>query len=402
MSASRSVISIAPRHTKPAVFNGTDIAWRQLCDLHPNAETPEVLMAVIEYCAVRNLDPFKRPVHVVPMWNSKLRRRVQVVMPGINEIEITAHRTNKFAGLDEPKWGRTVRTMFKGAAENDDGSTSTVEVEVEYPETCSVTAYRLVGNVRQPFTEQLYWLESYATAGFKSTVPNTRWRKAPRQMLHKCTKAAVLRLAFPEEGLGYAAEEMEDQHTPSGGVTIEGKVDQGHDPGMTDRDRQADAAFPPPSQPSEGATATGDGGLRLDMLDEPNGTTWLRHLRGLLDAAETYDEYITISGHHSVRAKLANDARTPAGFRDLINEALANAHERLAPSEADTGSTGLPPMEQALADMMAEVDQMDLIALAGLPSSASWRKRVNDLFPLDADVLAEHIAERTALLRTPR
>ena len=36
-------------------------------------------------------------------------------------------------------------------------------------------------------------------------------------MLHKCVKAAVLRAAFPEEGLDYAAEEMDGHETEGGG-----------------------------------------------------------------------------------------------------------------------------------------------------------------------------------------
>jgi phage recombination protein Bet len=395
MSQSKA-LSIAPRHLKPAAFNGTEIAWRQLCDLHPNAETPEILMAVVEYCAVRNLDPFKRPVHVVPMWNTKLRRRVQVVMPGINEVEITAHRTNKFAGLDEPKFAEPLtRTTFEGDVENEDGSTGKTKVTVEYPEWCQVTAYRLVGNVRQPFTERLYWLESYATAGFKTTVPNARWRKAPRQMLHKCTKAAVLRLAFPEEGLGYAAEEMEDQQTPTGGITIEGKADHG-DPGLTDRDRQADAAFPP-------AGSSAPSGAATDPLEEPNGTIWLKNLGRVLAAAKSLGEANAIGSHPRVLTAL-NEA--PTLIRSQIRETLAAAYERFAPidqgppDEGDPDGDADPPMEQALADMMAEVDQMDAIALAGLASSAPWRKRVNDLFPLDQDALAEHIAERHIALKT--
>jgi phage recombination protein Bet len=400
MSQSKA-LSMAPRWQRPTAFNGTDTAWRVLCDLYPAAETTEIIMAVVEYCAVRHLDPFKRPVHIVPMYNTKLRRRVQVVMQGINEIETTAHRTQKFAGLDEPKWGPLRSTPFKGVAENEDGSSAPIEITVEYPEWCSVTAYRLVGNERRPFTEQLYWLESYATAGFKSTVPNARWRKAPRQMLHKCTKAAVLRLTFPEEGLGYAAEEMEDQATDTGGVTIDGKIDHG-DPGLSDRDRQADAAFPPPPAPPGEAT---------DPLEEPNGTIWLKNLGRLLDAARTLGEVIKIGAHPRVLTAI-NEA--PTLIRRSITDMLKVAHERMAPvgephdegppdeGGPDPDGDEPPPMEQALADMMAEVDQMDAITIGGLAASAPWRKRVNDLFPLDADMLAEHIAERIAALKAPR
>jgi hypothetical protein len=72
--AARQAMTIAPRHTKPPVFGGTDAAWRVLCDLYPSAETPEIVMAVVEYCAAKRLDPFKRPVHIVPMWNRAAAR----------------------------------------------------------------------------------------------------------------------------------------------------------------------------------------------------------------------------------------------------------------------------------------------------------------------------------------
>ena len=57
----RQVITVAPRAAKPAMFSGSDLAWRTLCDLYPAAETPEIIMAVVEYCAARRLDPFKKP-----------------------------------------------------------------------------------------------------------------------------------------------------------------------------------------------------------------------------------------------------------------------------------------------------------------------------------------------------
>jgi phage recombination protein Bet len=182
----RQAMTIAPRHLKPAVFGGTDAAWRVLCDLYPSAETPEIVMAVVEYCATKRLDPFKRPVHIVPMWNAKLRRRVQTVMRGINEIEIVAARTGAWAGMDLPQWGPEVERIFRGTIENDDGSARKVEATLKCPHWCAVTVYRLVGGERRAFTAQLFWEESYGTAGFRSEVPNERWSKAPHQMLHKC------------------------------------------------------------------------------------------------------------------------------------------------------------------------------------------------------------------------
>ena len=129
----QQALTIASRFPKPQTFNGTGTAWRVLCDLYPAAETVEVIGAVIDYCAVRRLDPFKRPVHVVSMYNWKLRRKVQVVMQGINEVEITASRTGKWAGLDAPKWGPEVERTFRGSFENDDGSTRAIEVKLRFP-----------------------------------------------------------------------------------------------------------------------------------------------------------------------------------------------------------------------------------------------------------------------------
>jgi len=81
-------------------------------------------------------------------------------------------------------------------------------VQVTFPEWVAVTVYRLVNGRRCAFTEEVYWLEAYSTAGGKySQVPTAMWLKRPKGQMAKCGKAASLRTAFPEE-CGYAAEEM--------------------------------------------------------------------------------------------------------------------------------------------------------------------------------------------------
>jgi hypothetical protein len=80
---------------------------------------------------------------------------------------------------------------------------------VTFPEWVAVTVYRLVGGRRCAFTEEVYWMEAYSTAGGKnSQLPTAMWIKRPKGQLSKCGKAASLRAAFPEE-CGYAAEEMD-------------------------------------------------------------------------------------------------------------------------------------------------------------------------------------------------
>ena len=390
----RQALAPAPRHMKPAIFAGTEAAWRVLCDLYPSAETPEIVMAVVEYCAAKRLDPFKGPVHIVPMWNSKLRRRVQTIMRGINEIEIVATRTGAWGGLDLPQWGPDIERTFRGERENDDGSTRAIEITLRFPLWCAVTVYRLVAGEKRAFTEQLFWEECYATGGFKSEVPNERWTKAPRQMLHKCTKAAVLRAAFPEEGLGYAAEEMEDQHTAAGGVTIDGAIDHG-DAGITDRDRQA-ARYGHQAPPPPSGEATAD----VDPLMEPNGTIWLKNLATLLAGANTEEQIFEIEGHQRVR----NSRNTaPSLIVAQINDLIRKAHERVrgAPDaqKPPPGGDATDWQTSPTDELLAEIEDMDLDALDTLPSSKAWAAKTRNLIPPDHDTITEAIALRRAVLK---
>lgn len=404
--APAQAMTIAPRYAKPPNFAGTPTAWRALCEVYPAAETAEVVMAVVEYCAVRHLDPYKRPVSVVPMYNSRLRRKVQVVMQGINEIEITASRTGKWAGMDEAKWGPRIERTFRGSFEADDGAKTTTEATMTYPEWCSVTVYRLVDGTPRGFTETLWWEESYGRAGFRSEVPNARWQQAPRQMLHKCVKAAVLRAAFPEEGLDYAAEEM-DGHETEGGLIIDGVAERETAPppgavaggvppervtnepslrGPADtreaaRERQADAYADPPRLAA------------IERLEQaPSARVWLLALeQGAREAADT-EELAAIATHPTVRDALAN---YPTLIQAQIRDTLRLAHERLAPSDEQ------PDPPDPLADLLAEVEAMDLVTIAGLPDNAAWQTKMANLFPGDFDRVDEAVTDRRALLTQP-
>jgi phage recombination protein Bet len=199
--------------------------WRVLTDaIWPAAKTAESVMLALEYCRARKLDPFKRPVHIVPMWNNALRREVETVWPGISELQTTAARTGQWAGMDPPEWGPMKRRRFEGTV-GKRGEERQVRAEVEFPEWCSVTVYRFIGGQRCAFAEPVYWEEAYARQG-RTDVPNEMWQKRVRGQLHKVAKAASLRAAFPEEGGNdYTAEEMEGRDIDAGGVTIEGQAE---------------------------------------------------------------------------------------------------------------------------------------------------------------------------------
>lgn len=185
-------------------------SWKVLTEVtFPTAKTPEAILMALDYCKARKLDIFKKPVHIVPMWSAALGRNVETVWPSIMEIQITASRTGVWAGMDRPVWGPDITKTFTGRYKDDNEQWQESSVTVTFPEWVAVTVYRIVGGKRCAFTEEVYWLEAYSTAGGKhSPVPTAMWIKRPKGQLSKCGKAASLRAAFPEE-CGYAAEEMD-------------------------------------------------------------------------------------------------------------------------------------------------------------------------------------------------
>lgn len=210
--------------------------WRVLTDsIFPAAKTTDAILLALDYCRARGLDPFKRPVNIVPMWNSTLGQEVETVWPGVNSICTDAARTGAWGGMDAPVWGPDVPREFaaqvkKRGKKGDDGNRrdggyEDVIKNVTYPAWCSVTVYRIVQGQRCPFTIPVYWEEAYATMNRWVDVPNDMWARRPRGQLHKCAMAAALRAAFPESA-DYSAEEMEGKTIESGGVVIPGEAEE--------------------------------------------------------------------------------------------------------------------------------------------------------------------------------
>ncbi|ALJ08267.1 phage recombination protein Bet [Brevundimonas sp. DS20] len=200
-----------PYHPAVAERFGVDqTAWRVLTDaVFPAANRPESIIMALGYCRARNLDIFKKPVQIVPIWDSKRREMVDTVWPGISELRTTAMRTKNFAGFDDTAYGPMIEETLGG-------------VEVRYPEWAQCTVYRLIAGQRVPFVgPKVFWIETYATAKRDTKAPNSMWLKRPRGQIEKCAEAAALRRAFPEEiGNEYAAEEMEGQAYGAAAVSI--------------------------------------------------------------------------------------------------------------------------------------------------------------------------------------
>jgi phage recombination protein Bet len=210
----------------------TKSAWKALTEaVYPNARTPDSIIMALSYCKARKLDPFKRPVHIVPMWDPKGGPNgrggfVETIWPGISELRTTAFRTGQYAGCDETEFGPEKMQTFEGEKDVWENSrkvgTEKVSVTVTFPEWARVSVHRLVGNHIVRFVgPKVYWLESYASQG-KLDVPNSMWAERPIGQIEKCAEAGALRRAFPEElGNMLSAEEMEGRRLGPGGVSTE-------------------------------------------------------------------------------------------------------------------------------------------------------------------------------------
>jgi phage recombination protein Bet len=166
--------------------------------LYPGA-SPQAIGLVIGYCKAAGLDPMLKPVHIVPMWDSKSKSMRDVVMPGIGLYRTQAARSGQFAGMSEPEFGPDITEKIGGQ-------------EITYPDWCKVTVKRaLASGIVAEFTALEFWRENYAVKGGqeKSIAPNAMWTKRPRGQLAKCASAQALRIAFPEIGSQPTAEEME-------------------------------------------------------------------------------------------------------------------------------------------------------------------------------------------------
>ena len=186
-------------------------SWKALVEaIFPNATTVESVLLALSYCRARKLDPFKRNVHIVPIWSESMGAMVDTIWPGIGELRTTAFRTGEYAG--------------RGATAVGPDITQTVgTVEVTFPEWAQVTLYRMVNGQRVEFCgPRVYWLETYAPQSRTNKSPNKMWATRTRGQLDKCAEAAALRCAFPEEiGGDYIPEEV--QHDSIGSIDGQSK-----------------------------------------------------------------------------------------------------------------------------------------------------------------------------------
>lgn len=164
--------------------------------LYPGAQRNSIKM-VVGYCRAAGLDPMQKPVHIVPMWDSKSKSMRDVVMPGIGSYRIQASRSGEYAGMSDAEYGPDITESLGGK-------------QVTYPQWCRVIVKRILKNGQiAEFAATERWTENYATRGKDSQEPNAMWSKRPYAQLAKCAEAQALRKAFPEFGSQPTSDEME-------------------------------------------------------------------------------------------------------------------------------------------------------------------------------------------------
>lgn len=296
--------------------------------LYPGA-APASIKLVLGYCKAAGLDPMQKPVHIVPMWDSKAGAMRDVVMPGVGLYRTQASRTGRFAGQTEPEFGPMVTEKLGGQ-------------EITYPEWARVTVKKQMDNGEvAEFTAKEFWIENYAVKGGKekSVAPNAMWTKRPRGQIGKCAAAQALRLAFPEMGAQPTAEEME-------GKTI---------------------------QDDPGATFT---------IDQETLTEWMHKANTAktdADALKVYNDGLAAMGTKDLNAAGAFKKAVLAR-RTAIKEASATdvqpKGEKAAPAGTSTSPDTNPPVKVTFAkvmDMLVKAKNRDALDVA-----ADWIGEVED------------------------
>ena len=204
--------ALATQGGSALAINETELMQVLRNSLYPGASDESIKM-VLGYCKASGFDPMQKPVHIVPMWDSKSGSNRDVIMPGVNLYRTVAARSG-CAGVSEPEFG-------------DDKTENLGGVEITYPLWCKVTVKRRLetGEIVE-FTAKELWKENYAQKGGKerSVAPNSMWMRRPYAQIAKCAEAQALRKAFPEVGAQPTADEMEGKSLNDGGTVIDGST----------------------------------------------------------------------------------------------------------------------------------------------------------------------------------
>lgn len=256
-------------------------AWKALVEaIFPNATTVESVLLALSYCRARKLDPFKRNVHIVPIWSKDMQAMVDTIWPGIGELRTTAFRTGEYAGRAATEYGPDV-TQKVGV------------LEITFPQWAQTTVWRMIKGQRVEFVgPRVYWLETYATRSRNDKSPNEMWANRPRGQIDKCFDADT--------------EVLTDQGFQRFGF-VTGRIMQVTDCGIEATDS---VAF---EQPYDGQMIVCDGNA-LNFCVTPNHD--MATTAGKVEAQNVFDESTSVKGYEIPLTLNQSQSREDAEYSD--------------------------------------------------------------------------------------
>jgi phage recombination protein Bet len=165
-----------------------------LKDTFAKGATDDELALFTQVCLQQNLDPIKKQIYFMKIFDGNLKREVFTPAVSIDGLRSKAEETGLYAGQTVP--------LFCGR----DGIWKEIWFDKEPPVACKVGIYR------KDFKEPLYVVGMWdAFAKKKKEGGYTKfWAEMGPLMLAKCTEALGLRKAFPAKLSGlYTSEELD-------------------------------------------------------------------------------------------------------------------------------------------------------------------------------------------------
>lgn len=180
--------------------------------------TNDELALYLYDCNRRGVHPLDRLIHFTVRTEQRSGERHYTPIVSIDYARSRAAESGEYAGSDD--------AAFKEAE--------------PYPESATVTVWRLVQGQRVPFTATARWKEYYPGDG----VPGFMYRRMPHVMLAKCGEMLALRKAFPQQLSGlYIEEELEQapavEGVPASPASAEGPVGEEDQKAIRDAGKKA-------------------------------------------------------------------------------------------------------------------------------------------------------------------
>lgn len=176
--------------TIPGGLSALDISTLASAGVIPAGTPPAVVAVFATNCKQHGLSPFKKEIYLVKYGS------IYATIVGIDGFRNKATRTGQYAGIDDAKFNLQPNGQYETAAQ--------LKAAGKLPTTCTITAYRIVGGIRCPYTH---------TAVFSEFAGSGKWQTMPFQMIQKVAEAFCLKKGFADELGGLHIEEEREAFT---------------------------------------------------------------------------------------------------------------------------------------------------------------------------------------------